>query len=208
MFWFEVMGVICFFVGVAALRKYRSASQKNFVFCRAPKMSISSLHVFDDAWISGAVEAPEHIISPFFSHACIYYSYTLEERQVKHVKDANGRVRREVTWVQIESSSDSRPFFIKDDTGQLAIDPSKAVIECPLSDSSSDGQHRHRLEYLPASGELSALGVVSDDKWRLLGKDEIPLTITPLEQEKFIQYLKSMENGDKSRAFLMFWFSS
>ncbi len=60
--------------------------------------------------------------SPFSGNDCVYYRYSIEE--YRH----SGKHSR---WVTISSGSERTPFFLKDDTGSVLVDPALAQIEIP-----------------------------------------------------------------------------
>ena len=58
---------------------------------------------------------------------CIYYAYKLLRRERR--RNSNGSYSTH--WRTLDSSSNRTPFFIKDSTGVVKIDPMDAEIDAP-----------------------------------------------------------------------------
>src|SRR3989338_5507351 len=62
----------------------------------------------------------EIIKSPFTNTNCVFYSYTIEEYR------SSGKNRK---WILIKKDTSNNKFYLKDETGQVLIDPNKAHID-------------------------------------------------------------------------------
>ena len=60
------------------------------------------------------------LISPFSNQKCVYYEYFIEEYR------SSGK---NSSWVTIRHEKEKRPFYIKDDTGKVLVDPTEAQID-------------------------------------------------------------------------------
>ncbi len=58
--------------------------------------------------------------SPFSGEDCIYYNYSVQELRQQ------GKTS---TWVTVRSGEDRTKFYLRDDTGQVLVDPAGASIE-------------------------------------------------------------------------------
>jgi hypothetical protein len=76
------------------------------------------------AEIKGKAEPAQKQIlkSPFSGSDCVYYSYTIEEYR-NSGKNSH--------WVTIKSGNQWYPFFVRDDTGAVLIDPAGAEVDIP-----------------------------------------------------------------------------
>lgn len=65
----------------------------------------------------------EHILkSPFSASDCVYYRYRIEEYR------KSGKNNR---WVTVKTGVDYRHFYLKDDTGQVLVNPDQAEVDIP-----------------------------------------------------------------------------
>lgn len=71
--------------------------------------------------IYGTIHQPfnKFLTSPFANKECAYYKYSIEE--LKHSK--NGQY-----WAQIKTGEQRTPFYLKDNTGEVLVDPQSATI--------------------------------------------------------------------------------
>jgi len=60
--------------------------------------------------------------SPFSVKDCVYCKYTIQELQ------SSGKSSR---WVTIKSDVKTEPFYLKDDTSAVLVDPKGAAVEIP-----------------------------------------------------------------------------
>jgi len=73
--------------------------------------------------VCGTVSKPfkQYLVGPFTGKECVYYSYKIEEER----QGSKGRRY----WATIRSDVQSIPFFAKDNTGAVLVDPKGAMIE-------------------------------------------------------------------------------
>jgi len=62
------------------------------------------------------------IVSPFSNKKCVYYKYTIEEYR---------KTGKSSHWVTVKKNEQSVPFYLKDNTGKVLVDPTNAKIEIP-----------------------------------------------------------------------------
>lgn len=186
---------------------HRHVSAQTFFFKRAPQIPISNLHTFDDTWVTGGIKVPKPLVAPYFLHQSVYYQYLLHEKRIRNKIDPKGRVRQVEHWELIKTISNSTPFLLDDGSGQIAIDPAKAVIKFPLKDFFYDGHWRHTLTYIPVTSIVSSVGVVSETKDQLIAKGKIPLMLTPHGRKKFFEALKSEQRIFRYGALGILWCS-
>lgn len=68
--------------------------------------------------------------SPFENKDCVFYRYTIEE--YRRGKDRN-------YWATIRQGFDSIHFYLKDDTGEVLVDPTGAHVDIPVDFSYTTG---------------------------------------------------------------------
>jgi LemA protein len=198
-------GCVCFVIAMIHIVYWRHIAAQNFFFKRAPHLKISEIHTFDDAWITGLVEAPKVVIPPVFGNECVYYVYQLFKKSVRVEKDSQGKVRRTEYWELVQTVANAAPFYLNDGTGRLVVSPTKAVIKFAHSAIRQSESWRHVLTYLPASGIMSSVGVASEQKDRLTAKGEIPLLLTPMGRQAFMKAIKSEERWTKTGGLILLW---
>ena len=62
------------------------------------------------------------MLSPFSRKKCIYYKYTIEEFR---------KTGKSSHWVTVDNGEKSVPFYLKDNTGKVLVDPAGANIDIP-----------------------------------------------------------------------------
>ena len=71
--------------------------------------------------------------TPFTFLDCVYYRYCVEELR-QSGKNSH--------WVTIKKGEDSSLFYLRDETGSVLINPSKAKIDIPVDNVFHSGLHR------------------------------------------------------------------
>jgi len=72
--------------------------------------------------IAGHVVSDKKLKSPFSNKDCVYYKYIIQEYR------SSGKHSR---WVTIKKGNDCVPFYLKDSTGKVLVDPKGANIDIP-----------------------------------------------------------------------------
>ena len=86
--------------------------------------------------LKGTAESDSPLTSYFAGKRCVYYSWDVEEHWSRTVTetytDSKGhtqtRTRTETGWTRVASGGQSIPFYLKDDTGIIRINPEGADI--------------------------------------------------------------------------------
>ena len=128
--------------------------------------------------IKGMVECEQPLESYLAQVPCVYYSYDIEEswsRQVTETEsDGKGGTRTvtrtESGWTSVASETQSTPFYLKDDTGHLLIQPEGARIEA-IGVYSETCTPMNALYY----GKGPAGGIMNSDHMRRFTETAIPL---------------------------------
>ncbi len=124
--------------------------------------------------VKGKVVARETIASPYTHTQCVFYDYRIEERRTSMHKDHKGRTRKETKWVVVHRETDSRSFFIEDDTGKALIDPKGAEIPDAHEEERGTGVQRHIEKLiLPGSEVFVIATAAAGTEGMKLGKGEI-----------------------------------
>ncbi|MBA4137624.1 MAG: LemA domain-containing protein [Opitutus sp.] len=87
--------------------------------------------------LKGTAEAESPLRSKLAEQTCVHYRYSVEERWSRVVTetytDANGKTqtrhRTESGWKTIASGGETIPFYLRDDTGAVLVQPARASIE-------------------------------------------------------------------------------
>src|SRR5689334_22643383 len=83
--------------------------------------------------LNGTAEAPQPIRSVLAAVECVAYSWTCEEKWSRTVvtTDSKGRLttRHESGWKQVAGESVAIPFPLRDDTGDVLVQPFGARVE-------------------------------------------------------------------------------
>ena len=111
--------------------------------------------------VKGKVVARETIESPYSKTPCVFYDYRIEERQEKTYRDSKGKSRKEVKWVTVHSSQDSRRFLLEDETGKALVDPKDA--EVPEEKTSYSGDKRHIEKLVLPDSEVYVLASAAEN---------------------------------------------
>ena len=74
--------------------------------------------------IFGKVELIKKFSSPFSKTDCVYCRYTIEEYRQKW---------KSKSWVMIKNEILKENFYLKDATGKVLVDPTKAEIDIPMN---------------------------------------------------------------------------
>lgn len=153
-FWYWVFGVPAAILIVYGLLRWRTARHDDLVhrqFQQAPSMPQRLVRDHDDAWLEGKLRCPRPITPPHYSLRCSWYHLKVEERR------GSGKNRR---WVTVlDQTRRTRAWFV-DGTREIEIDMGKASVDYPIVTSKTSGDRRFSLRRVPASGRISACGVV------------------------------------------------
>jgi hypothetical protein len=104
-------GIVLFGYGLILLKRKRLI--ENTPTSKVRSLAMGPVEVY------GAV-VPDKVFKSQFQNAdCVYYKYRIEE--YRH----SGKSSH---WVTIRSGSDGTPFYIKDNTGSVLVDPAQAKI--------------------------------------------------------------------------------
>jgi len=111
-----VYGFLFFCLGMDEIRKYK-------IIQSLPTSRIRSLAI-GLAEVSGKViPFKEELMAPLSKKRCVYYKYEVYEWK------SSGKSR----WEKVEEVSSYRPFYIKDNTGAVLVDPKGAEFNLPIS---------------------------------------------------------------------------
>jgi LemA protein len=204
----EFLSGVLLMIGIGFLYYNRSISKENFFFRRAPQLQINQVHTFDDGWFTGVIDTATILHPPFFNNDTVSYHYSLYEKVIKYEKDSQGRSKRVETWELYSSASDSTAFYLDDGSGKLIINPNKAIHKYPYGNSWESEHWKHVVSYIPSSGIISSVGVVSEDKKELIAKGETPFMISPMGRPEFMKASKSEEKWSKIGGLSFLWLSS
>ncbi|MBA62317.1 MAG: hypothetical protein CMJ76_08110 [Planctomycetaceae bacterium] len=101
--------------------------------------------------VVGSVLKKDKLLSGRYSGTPVIYCRYLKERRVKTDKD-------KYEWRTVESGVSSTEFFLKDETGQIVVDPEKADVDASRTYYERTGNLRYTEWTLKPGQELYILG--------------------------------------------------
>lgn len=107
--------------------------------------------------INGIAESRTPLSGPYTKASCVFY-HLLEERLV--------RTDKTTYWVKELEVKTDIPFFVKDETGSVMIDPIGAEIDLPVRYSRTEGNKRYREWNIMQNETVYVLGTVKVCKGR------------------------------------------
>ena len=123
--------------------------------------------------IQGTVVPGQVLTTPYSKSECVYYRSVLQEYRMHYTSSSGSEYR----WDTISTDSHRLPFWAKDETGQILIDPTGAEFEIPQiqsgflgkdgeendnqSFSTNVGDKRYDEYFLSPSENVCVLGTVA-----------------------------------------------
>ena len=122
-----IYGIIALIVGIFLLITGIRKIKSYFMIKDIPTSKIRSVAI-GISEIIGKSFSKSYLKSPVTKSDCVYYKYEVKEYRRHRTKD-----RTYYSWDQIYSTNDSIPFKIKDETGEIDINPKSAEFNVKLS---------------------------------------------------------------------------
>ncbi|NIA04031.1 MAG: hypothetical protein GWP09_01645, partial [Nitrospiraceae bacterium] len=116
-----VVSIILFILGFKKMHRYQLVADTPTSKVRSIAMGLVE--------VKGEAEAKQYLKSPFSKDSCIYYKYKIYEYSEHLSHDDNGKT---YSWDPVGSGEKRVPFFLKDATGSVLIDPTKAEFKVPV----------------------------------------------------------------------------
>ena len=110
-----IWSAVTFYNGLKAFRFKRIV--ENTPTSKVRSIAMGFVEVYGEAVLFG-----EKLMSPLSKNDCVYYKYKVREER------GSGKNRY---WVTLEEGESKSPFYLKDETGQVLIDPAGAKIDIP-----------------------------------------------------------------------------
>ena len=128
--------------------------------------------------VKGTAETDRPLVSQLAERPCVHYAWSVEEHWSRTVtetyRDSDGktktRTRHESGWTNVGGGSETVPFYLQDDLGEVLVRPARASIE-PLEVFSRTCHPNDPLYY--AKGPAHA--VSHSDHYRQFTERAIPL---------------------------------
>lgn len=119
-----LFGIFLFYKGFFSLRKKRKIEHTPTSKIRG--ISLGEVEIYGEAFNPQLEQKDNNSenISPFSKKKCVYYITTIEEER----KNKNSTY-----WQVIHLDKFIRPFYVKDDTGKIIVDPHGAKFDIPLA---------------------------------------------------------------------------
>jgi hypothetical protein len=112
---FVIVGLGVFIAGFKTYREYRILEDTPQAPIRSIPMGLVHIH--------GKTTGENRLTSPLTHTPCYYYKVQVE-KWVKRDKDREG-------WETVSTSTEMRPFYVDDTTGQVLVDPTNAEFDVP-----------------------------------------------------------------------------
>lgn len=140
---FAIVGFGVFLYGFKVMSKYRLINDTPRSKIRSMAMGLVELH--------GNVSADTYITTPFSQTDCVYYSYEIKEYRKHTSKNSDGKTTTSKKWDTISSGDRRIPFFAKDETGSVYVDPNNADFNVDV-----------KKQFLQKAGLIGMFGVIGN----------------------------------------------
>ena len=128
LFGFSLFGV---FLGLAAFGKGFMTLRRKRLIENTPTSKVRSLAMgFSEVSGEALPRGGNLLKSPFSGKDCLYYRYEVEEYR---------RSGKRSRWVTIKKGSKWVLFHVKDDTGEVVVDPAGAEVDIPIDFTTEPG---------------------------------------------------------------------
>ncbi len=112
-------GGVVFFFGFKKMRRVKLIQDTPRSKVRSIAMGLVEIH--------GFAEPQVVLIAPFSKTECVYYKYVIKEYQKKTRRDSKGNTHTSYSWNRVGGGEKRIPFFAKDDTGKVLVNPNGAT---------------------------------------------------------------------------------
>ncbi len=136
------IGMFMFYSGIKAFRKKRLI--ENIPTSKIRSLAMGLVEIFgsvEPQLVNGTMK------SPMTGKPCVYYRYTVEELR------SSGKSSR---WVTIQKDEKGVPFYVRDDTGKVLVDPAGAKVDIPSDFGFTTGWRKKEpqtlLDFIKTSG--------------------------------------------------------
>ncbi len=171
---FIIVGLGIFFFGFNRMHKYRLIQDTPRSKIRSMAMGLVELH--------GNVFADKHITSPFSRTECVYYRYKIEEYRKHTTRDSEGKTKTTYKWETVASGDRRIPFFAKDETGSVYVDPDDAEFNVQV-----------KKVFLQRAGIFGAFGTIINTLKNWDSNDESSMDdstwgLTPIDTKSHMSF--------------------
>ena len=201
------LGLLIAFVGILAgwgLATWLGRQdRRTYILSRAPELPVRALSTHDDAWLRGRALLEEPLVCPWFDAECIAFSYRIEDKKTRTVRDSKGRTRTKTYWATVHSEDESRDFVLDDgDTIQVALREGENEAWTSLGTDYQGSRRRHTASVLEPGRTVSVLGVRREagDFGPL---EEVPLLVTFKDRAQRVARAESKETWIFAFALLL-----
>ena len=116
---FFLVGGAIFFFGFNKMRRVKLIQDTPQSKVRSIAMGLVEIH--------GFAEPQAILVAPFSKTECVYYKYKIKEYKRKTRRDSKGRTQTSYSWETVGRGERRIPFFAKDDTGRVLVNPDGAT---------------------------------------------------------------------------------
>lgn len=76
--------------------------------------------------VYGNAESDQPLTAPISGKPCVYYRLRVEELRVRYDRDSQGNTHRRESWDTVTDEKRFTPFYIRDSSGAILVEPEKA----------------------------------------------------------------------------------
>lgn len=177
--------------------------RRTYILSRAPELPVRALSTHDDAWLRGRALLEDTLVCPWFDAECIAFTYRIEDKKTRTVRDSKGRTRTETYWATVHSEDESRDFTLDDgDSIDVALTEGENEAWTSLGTDYQGSRRRHTASVLKPGRTVSVLGVRREagDFGPL---EEVPLLVTFKDRDERVAKAESKETWIFAFALLL-----
>ncbi len=191
--WIAAIGLAFVLIAWGLWAAVRCWDRTNAILAAAPSLPIRLVNVHDDVWVRGEVECDHPVRVRHFQRPCVHYSYRLEEYVTRTRTTSDGKTETYSQWETRETDQGHARFRVYEDGHILEIEAKQASFQHEPTLSETLGSWRHSCSYTPVGIQVSAVGVVDEDKQSLIPYQHVPLIVTTKRRAKYLADAEAQE---------------
>ncbi len=118
-------GIVCLGLGALIVLIGQRKKKTQTAMMAAKAVPVSQVQPNTQVEVQGTVLCQQPLRTPNSQRECVYYEYKVEREEPQ--RDARGQTR--AVWRTISNDSQRVPFYIQDQSGQIAVYPDQAKID-------------------------------------------------------------------------------
>lgn len=150
-----VLGIIFMVMGILSRRKLNLIKDTPTVSA-GQASQMAAPQGANKVEVHAVADSPTPLTSPATGTPCLYYKHQVEHLERRMVRDNSGYTRHQDRWETVHSNEMSVPFVLRDETGEIRVNPERASFVAKVSMKSQYGSHGYDPPHRSGAG-----GVVS-----------------------------------------------